>query len=199
MIPGISLLLSNHLPSTIAIYGLDHSPPELSKHTFTSFSKQPPQSTPEMASPSLPPTMHAWLRQRRGPARTSLELATSYPTPSLPSASSVEVLIRVSHVALQFSIHPRARVHRHRGSRRLRGLVRRARGRDARGGVPEYPGYGGIWPGRAGGVCAGSEQPGGAAAGGVSHGGYGRRAWEWVDGAQDGAHGRGERGASRAC
>ena len=47
--------------------------------------------------------MHAWLRQRRGPACTSLELATSYPTPSLPSASSVEVLIRVSHVALQFS------------------------------------------------------------------------------------------------
>lgn len=56
-----------------------------------------------MASPSLPPTMHAWLRQRRGPARTSLELATSYPTPSLPSASSGDVLIRVSHVALQFS------------------------------------------------------------------------------------------------
>lgn len=47
--------------------------------------------------------MHAWLRRRRGPARTSLELATSYPTPSLPSASSAEVLIRVSHVALQFS------------------------------------------------------------------------------------------------
>lgn len=47
--------------------------------------------------------MHAWLRQRRGPACTSLELATSYPTPSLPSASSVEVLIRVSHVALQFN------------------------------------------------------------------------------------------------
>ena len=56
-----------------------------------------------MASPSLPPTMHAWLRQRRGPARTSLELATSYPTPSLPSASSADILIRVSHVALQFS------------------------------------------------------------------------------------------------
>jgi NADPH:quinone reductase-like Zn-dependent oxidoreductase len=47
--------------------------------------------------------MHAWLRQRRGPVRTSLELATSYPTPSLPSASSAEILIRVSHVALQFS------------------------------------------------------------------------------------------------
>ncbi|KAK9251349.1 hypothetical protein V1507DRAFT_464917 [Lipomyces tetrasporus] len=56
-----------------------------------------------MASPSLPPTMHAWLRRRRGPAHTALELATSYPTPSLPSASSAEVLIRVSHVALQFS------------------------------------------------------------------------------------------------
>ena len=47
--------------------------------------------------------MRAWLRRQRGPARTSLELATSYPTPSLPSASSAEVLIRVSHVALQFS------------------------------------------------------------------------------------------------
>jgi len=47
--------------------------------------------------------MHAWLRRRRGPASTSLELATSYPTPSLPDASSADVLIRVSHVALQFS------------------------------------------------------------------------------------------------
>ena len=50
--------------------------------------------------------MHAWLRQRRGTARTSLKLATSYPTPSLPPASSAKVLIRVSHVALQFSSEP---------------------------------------------------------------------------------------------
>lgn len=47
--------------------------------------------------------MHAWLRRRRGPASTSLELAPSYPTPSLPSVSSAQVLIRVSHVAVQFS------------------------------------------------------------------------------------------------
>jgi len=104
-----------------------------------------------------------------------------------------------SRDALHDAVHPRARVHRHRGRRRLRGLVRRASGRDACGGVPESPGYGGVWPGRAGGVCADSEQPGGAAAGGVGYGGYGRRAWEWVDGAQDGAHRRGEGGASRAC
>jgi len=47
--------------------------------------------------------MHAWVRQRRGPARISLELTTSLPTPLPPSASSAEILIRVSHVALQFS------------------------------------------------------------------------------------------------
>ena len=56
-----------------------------------------------MESRAPQPTMHAWLRQRLGPARTSLELATSHPMPSMPSASSAEVLIRVSHVALQFS------------------------------------------------------------------------------------------------
>lgn len=56
-----------------------------------------------MASPPLPPTMHAWLRQRCGSARDSLVLSTSYPTPSLPIAPSDEILIRVSHVALQFS------------------------------------------------------------------------------------------------
>ncbi|EPS37214.1 hypothetical protein H072_9124 [Dactylellina haptotyla CBS 200.50] len=55
-----------------------------------------------MSAPTIPPTMRAWLRMRRGPPRTSLELTTTYPTPSLPSPSS-EVLICVSHVALQFS------------------------------------------------------------------------------------------------
>ena len=47
--------------------------------------------------------MYAWLRRWRGSARTALELSTSYPTPSLPTTSSGDVLIRVSHVALQFS------------------------------------------------------------------------------------------------
>lgn len=56
-----------------------------------------------MASDTVQPTMQAWLRRRRGSARTSLELTTFHPTPSLPSASSADVLIRVSHVALQFS------------------------------------------------------------------------------------------------
>lgn len=47
--------------------------------------------------------MRAWLRQRRGPAATSLSLSISHPTPSPPPATSDEILIRVSHVALQFS------------------------------------------------------------------------------------------------
>ena len=47
--------------------------------------------------------MSAWIRRRRGAARTSLELATSCPSPSLPGASSADVVIRVSHVALQYN------------------------------------------------------------------------------------------------
>jgi hypothetical protein len=80
---GISLLLSNCLPLTIAIRGLGRSPPELSKHTFTSSPKQPPQKwhplhfrlqcTPGSASGAAPPAPR-WSWQHptprpRSPAR----------------------------------------------------------------------------------------------------------------------------------
>ncbi|KAJ5691923.1 hypothetical protein N7462_001346 [Penicillium macrosclerotiorum] len=55
-----------------------------------------PQST------TLPPTMRAWVRRRRGPPATSLELA-DVPVPPTPPGSSADVLIRVSHVSLQFN------------------------------------------------------------------------------------------------
>jgi len=51
----------------------------------------------------MPPTMRAWVVRRRGPARSALELDTSFPTPAVPTSSSADVLIRVSHVSLQFS------------------------------------------------------------------------------------------------
>ncbi|KAL2824318.1 NAD(P)-binding protein [Aspergillus cavernicola] len=47
--------------------------------------------------------MRAWIRPRRGPASSALELATDFPTPAAPTDSSSDVLIRVSHVSLQFS------------------------------------------------------------------------------------------------
>ncbi|KAK0941170.1 zinc ion binding [Friedmanniomyces endolithicus] len=46
--------------------------------------------------------MRAWTRQRRGAARASLELSI-IAKPADPEPSSGDVLIRVSHVALQFS------------------------------------------------------------------------------------------------
>ncbi|KAJ5177242.1 uncharacterized protein N7482_003119 [Penicillium canariense] len=58
-------------------------------------------STTQM--PDIPPTMRAWVRPRRGPARSSLELVTGLPTPAKPTGSSPDVLIRVSHVSLQFN------------------------------------------------------------------------------------------------
>ncbi|KAK4234098.1 hypothetical protein C8A03DRAFT_38140 [Achaetomium macrosporum] len=55
-------------------------------------------------TPSVPATMRAWVRRRRGPASTALELSTNIPTPTVPQGpSSSDVLIRVSHVSLQFS------------------------------------------------------------------------------------------------
>ncbi|CAK7201029.1 hypothetical protein SEUCBS139899_003730 [Sporothrix eucalyptigena] len=52
---------------------------------------------------SLPPTMRAWVRSRRGPPRSTMKLA-DLPTPSDPTGTtSPDVLIRVSHVALQFN------------------------------------------------------------------------------------------------
>ena len=53
-------------------------------------------------TPTIPPTMRAWVRRRRGPARSALE-ATKLPTPTVPTGSSADVLIRVSHVSLQFN------------------------------------------------------------------------------------------------
>lgn len=53
--------------------------------------------------PTVPPLMRAWVRMQRGPACSSLKLASDYPTPAIPTASSSDVLIRVSHVSLQFS------------------------------------------------------------------------------------------------
>ncbi|KAJ5194365.1 Polyketide synthase enoylreductase [Penicillium cf. griseofulvum] len=53
--------------------------------------------------PTVPPTMRAWVRRRRGPASSALELATDYPRPDIPMGSSPDVLIRVSNVSLQFS------------------------------------------------------------------------------------------------
>ncbi|CAI7585713.1 unnamed protein product [Penicillium pancosmium] len=53
--------------------------------------------------PIIPPTMRAWVRSQRGPASTALKLVSDYPTPAIPTASSSDVLIRVSHVSLQFS------------------------------------------------------------------------------------------------
>lgn len=53
-------------------------------------------------TPSIPPTMRAWLRPTRGPAATSLQLSTTYPTPTV-APDSADVLVRVSYSALQFS------------------------------------------------------------------------------------------------
>ena len=51
----------------------------------------------------VPKTMRAWTRPRRGSARNALELANDVPVPSLPAEASSDVLIRVSHVSLQYS------------------------------------------------------------------------------------------------
>ncbi|RMZ92381.1 hypothetical protein DV736_g381, partial [Chaetothyriales sp. CBS 134916] len=47
--------------------------------------------------------MHAWVRRRRGTASSALELATGFPIPAVPTGSSPDVLIRVSHVAVHFN------------------------------------------------------------------------------------------------
>ncbi|CAG7976223.1 unnamed protein product [Penicillium salamii] len=58
---------------------------------------------PTIQAPTIPPAMRAWVRSRRGPANTTLKLISNYPTPAIPTASSSDILIRVSHVSLQFS------------------------------------------------------------------------------------------------
>lgn len=59
----------------------------------------PPMDQP----PIIPSIMRAWVRMQRGPTCTSLKLVSDYPTPDIPTASSSDILIRVSHVPLQFS------------------------------------------------------------------------------------------------
>ncbi|KIH87973.1 hypothetical protein SPBR_05141 [Sporothrix brasiliensis 5110] len=50
------------------------------------------------------PKMRAWVRTKRGMPPTSLKLRTDVPTPANPTGSiSSDVIIRVSHVALQFN------------------------------------------------------------------------------------------------
>ncbi|KAJ5703243.1 hypothetical protein N7488_010791, partial [Penicillium malachiteum] len=51
--------------------------------------------------PIVPPTMRTWTRSQRGPAREVLKLSTGLPMPAIPTASSEDVLIRGTHVALQ--------------------------------------------------------------------------------------------------
>ncbi|KAL2859154.1 NAD(P)-binding protein [Aspergillus pseudodeflectus] len=46
--------------------------------------------------------MRSWVRTRRGPASSTLQLA-SIPTPDVPTEPSSDVLVRVSHVSLQVS------------------------------------------------------------------------------------------------
>ena len=52
----------------------------------------------------IPATMWAWHRPSRGPVTTHLHLATTYTTPEPPHPDSGDVLVRVSHVALEYGI-----------------------------------------------------------------------------------------------
>ncbi len=56
-----------------------------------------------MASASLPKTMRAWIRTRRGlPSDTILKLVDYFPVPAAPTGPSTDVLVRVTHVPLQY-------------------------------------------------------------------------------------------------
>ncbi|RYP28568.1 hypothetical protein DL766_005791 [Monosporascus sp. MC13-8B] len=57
----------------------------------------------EPAAP-MPPTMRAWVRQLRGHYKSSLKLVDSLPTPPIPGSNSSDIIVRVSYVALEFSI-----------------------------------------------------------------------------------------------
>ncbi|KAH7109322.1 hypothetical protein B0J13DRAFT_591270 [Dactylonectria estremocensis] len=48
--------------------------------------------------------MRAWVRQHRGHYKSSLKLVDSIPTPPIPGPDSSDVIVRVSYVALEFSI-----------------------------------------------------------------------------------------------
>lgn len=51
-----------------------------------------------MAIPTLPPTMRAWTFNSRGPPRSVLSFNHAFPTPPPPAGS--DLLIRISHTAL---------------------------------------------------------------------------------------------------
>ncbi|KAH6869494.1 hypothetical protein B0T10DRAFT_418501 [Thelonectria olida] len=48
--------------------------------------------------------MRAWVRQYRGHYKSSLKLVDTLPTPPVPGPDSSDVVVRVSYVALEFSI-----------------------------------------------------------------------------------------------
>ncbi|KPM45217.1 hypothetical protein AK830_g1351 [Neonectria ditissima] len=52
----------------------------------------------------MPPTMRAWVRQHRGPYKSSLKLVDSLRTPPIPGPNSSDIVVRVSYAALEFSI-----------------------------------------------------------------------------------------------
>nr|A0A8F4NVX8.1 RecName: Full=Medium chain reductase pydE; AltName: Full=Pyrrocidines biosynthesis cluster protein E [Acremonium sp.]QXF14604.1 PydE [Acremonium sp.] len=49
-------------------------------------------------------TMRGWVRQHRGPYESSLKLIDSLPVPPDPGSDSSDIIVRVSYVALEFSI-----------------------------------------------------------------------------------------------
>ncbi|GJC90831.1 zinc-type alcohol dehydrogenase-like protein C16A3.02c [Colletotrichum liriopes] len=48
--------------------------------------------------------MRSWVRQHRGHYKSSLKLVESLPTPPIPGPDSSDIIVRVSYVALEFSI-----------------------------------------------------------------------------------------------
>lgn len=53
---------------------------------------------------TIPITGRAWVRRSRGHYASSLQLVDALPSPEKPGAESADVVIRVSHVALEFAI-----------------------------------------------------------------------------------------------
>ena len=52
----------------------------------------------------IPPVGRAWVRRSRGHYASSLHLVDTLPSPETPGRDSADVVIRVSHVALEFAI-----------------------------------------------------------------------------------------------
>lgn len=48
--------------------------------------------------------MRGWVRQHRGPYKSSLKLIDSLPIPPVPGSDSSDIIVHVSYVALEFSI-----------------------------------------------------------------------------------------------